>query len=454
MPERNTIVILLTAALLLSGCATAPTPQTDRVRADALPEAWSYAQESGLTAPGLLELAEAEELEALIEEALRANPNLQQTALRLREAGAFSRLQGADRLPQLSAAANVQRQDQSGPTGAAMNTLSLSLSWEADVWGRLADRHASARLDERALAGDFEAARNSLAGRIVQQVVSIHTAQRLLDVEQQRLQVLTLNETFIRDRYLAGIGELTDLETARSAKAAAEATLYRRREILAGQKRALGLLRGDTALETGVLPPQGFAVHTPLAPIPGAVVAQRPDLRAALLRVQSADRNASANLKALLPSVQLTASISQTGATAGNALKADPVWSLLGGMTAPIFQGGRLRARADMAEYAAERAYHAYQERLLAALKEVEDALGQEAALALREQALATALVRAQNSKRIFEERYRDGLADIFDLLNAQQQAFDREVQYLEVRQSRKTNRITLGLSLGLGIHG
>jgi outer membrane protein TolC len=128
------------------------------------------------------------------------------------------------------------------------------------------------------------------------------------------------------------------------------------------------------------------------------------------------------------------------------------VWNLLGNLTAPLFQGGRLRAGFNEQQLAAEQAYWKYREVLHNAILEVEGLLAQEQVLGLQTEHLRQALQHARNSETFYRQRYRQGLVDITDLLNAQQTAFDLDVQVLQVQLNRLSNRIDLGVALGLGV--
>lgn len=445
-------IVTIVLILLLGGCAYAPKNQQNLVDNSMLPKGWTYPQTKDTDAVvNLFGIAEAAPIKTIVSDALVANPNLQQVALRLKSAQVYTQIRRADRLPQLNANGGLRRQSVEGKISNSPS-LSLSLQWEVDVWGRLADAQASGDLNEEAFAEDFKAARNSLAGRVIQRILDIGITEKIIQVEQERLQTLTFNEQFIRDRYLVGLGDLSDLEAARSVRAKSVATIRQREEILAQTKRALGVLRGDIELKTDSLPNSVFDIKIPLAPMPSTLIGQRPDVRAALLRIQAADLDTHVAYKSLLPSVTLSADLAQSGRSVSDVFKADPAWNFLAGLTVPLFQGGRLKAQAQSAKYEAERVYWFYQETLILALQEVENALGQEQSLSDQQQALSEALQHAQRNQHIYENRYKEGLADILDLLNAQQGTYDRKIELLEIKLARKNNRINLGLAIGLGV--
>ena len=152
--------------------------------------------------------------------------------------------------------------------------------------------------------------------------------------------------------------------------------------------------------------------------------------------------------KALLPSITLSASLSDLAKTPSQALLTSPVWSLLGNLSAPLFQGGALRAQVDIAKLNAEQAFWNYQDILLTAVNEVEDTLGQEQSLNTQQEQLQS----AQRSFSNYQSKYQQGLVDILDLLTVQQTVYDLQAQLTQLHYTLQTNRIDLGLALGLGV--
>ena len=118
----------------------------------------------------------------------------------------------------------------------------------------------------------------------------------------------------------------------------------------------------------------------------------------------------------------------------------------------PLFNAGKLKTEAQIADLETELQYLKYQQTLLNALNEVETALGQEASLAEQQTQLAHALRHSDASLQHYQARYREGLNDIIDLLNAQQSRFNTRIQLLQTQQARLNNRIILALALGMGV--
>lgn len=447
----------LLIALTVSACSSVnyqPAPQRAE-QALAVPDSWQEsAPESGtVLSRQLLDLIDNPQLTELVQQTLAANYDLRQTALRLREQQLLVGRTDAARLPELNLNLNSQR---SGDTSTATShALSLDLSWELDVWGRLADQTRSAEASLESQRLDYQAAANSLAGRVIQGWIDIALRAQMIKAEQYWLISLTDTEAVVTDRYrsgLSGSNGLADLEAARAATARVKASLAARQQAQRDAQRQLIALQGVFGQPLKNLPAQLPEIANPPLQLPVEVMEERPDLQAAYRRILAADADTAVAHKALLPAFSLSASLSQTRPQLGDLLTGSTAWNLLGSLTAPLFDGGRRKADAEIAELAAERSYLAYQQTLLTALNEVETALGQEAALAEQQIQLQAALRHSEASLAHYQARYRDGLNDILDLLNAQQSAFDARIQLLQTRQARLTNRVTLGLAMGMGI--
>lgn len=448
MPFRIRALALLVCCSLLVACASVPqTPVADRLQPqlEAL-EAWQQ-QRNGQRVSLLSDLVAVPALQRLVQRGLANNPGLQQNALAIdiaRQALVGAR---GGLLPQVSA--GVGREEIRSGDGQFKS--SLDVSWALDITGRLSDgvnvQQASV---VRAVPVD-RYGRDLLAANIMDIWLQQVQQARLTAIEQQRLQVLEQNEQTIVERYRKGLDELTGLETARSNSASARATLAQYQENARALQRAMAVLLGETAY-TAQVSTDYPSVIVPLAGLPVQDLGRRPDLQQAYLDTRIADLNRDIAYKALLPSFSLTLALSDSAGALRESLFTSPAWSLLGQLSAPLFRGGQLRADVERARLSAEQRYWAYRGALLSAVKEVEDALGQERALTAQQQHIESALASAERSYNNYLKKYREGLVPFLDLLTVQTGTFDLQAQQSQIIYQRLSNRITLGLALGLGI--
>ncbi|MCM2679624.1 TolC family protein [Echinimonas agarilytica] len=400
----------------------------------------------------ITDLVNVPELDEYLSTAFTHSPSLQQSILALKIAYAQEGIRFADQLPTVNAGLSRQYAEDSEDHYNA----DLTVSWELDLWQRLADITAASGKDIAATQANLQNAQALLAANVMRGWLEISVNQQLLKIEQRRLDILSNNETLVLERYRVGLGTLEELDNAKTSTASSRATLAQYQENLAQSQRSLVLLTGEWNSEASAITvaerfPQ---IINPLDSMSVQDLSGRPDLQQAFFNIEAEGLRTDAAYKAMLPSFSLSASLQDMAETPSQALFSNPLWSALGSISAPLFQGGKLKANAEIAELTTEQAYWTYQETLLNAVNEVENAIGQESALAKQQHHLNDALSSAQRSVVSYEEKYRQGLVDIFDLLTVQQQAYDVEALLTNTTYLRLLNRIDLGLALGLGTTG
>lgn len=398
----------------------------------------------------LTDLVDIPELQIFIKQALKNNPSLQQSVVALNIAYAQQGIIAADRLPSVHADFTGTAQEYADN----VYSTEVTVSWELDIWQKLADSNNAAKKDIASLQVSLQGAQNLLAANIMRIWLGITLTQQFVDIETQRLTILENNEILILERYRVGLGRLEELDNAKTSSASSRATLVDYNEQLAKNKRSLIVFSGQwTKADTLLDIPSKFPnVLNPINMMAEQNLAHRPDLQSAFYNIEAESLRTDAAYKAMLPSISLSASLSDIAESPSEALLTSPLWSVLGQISAPLFQGGKLKAQAEVAELSTEKSYWFYQDTLLIAVNEVENAMGQEQSLERQQQHLSDALESAQRSFVSYEEQYRQGLVDIFDLLTVQQKTYDLEAQLSQTIYNRLVNRIDLGLALGLGV--
>ena len=417
----------------------------------------------------VIDIKELPLLAGYIEEALSSNASLQQSLITLRKAQVAIDSAKADRNLNVDASFSASKSETSNSsastssnTSSSMSSNSISpsysasmnVSWELDLWQKISDGISAANLDAASARASYQSARDSLVANVVRSYIDVLTQQQLLNIEQSRLTVLENNEAVILKRYSTGLGSLDDLDTARTSSANTRATIAQYENALLTAKRTLAVLLGRqnqslNELNTQVSFPD---VLLPLTTLPKQDLARRPELQAAVYALKATEFEVDVAYKALLPSISLSASLSDNASTPSQALFTNPLWSLLGQMSAPLFQGGALRAQIEDAKLTSANAWWQYRETLLTAVQETQNALDSETALSARISHTNVALANAERSVSTLEGQYRQGLADILDLLSVYDTRFNLQAQAVELYAQKLQNRIDLGLALGLGV--
>ena len=417
----------------------------------------------------VIDIRELPHLAGFIDEALSSNASLQQSLITLRKAQVAIDSAKADRNLNVDASFSASKSEttnSSASTSSNTNSstssnssspsysASMNVSWELDLWQKISDGISAANLDAASARASYQSARDSLVANVVRSYIDVLTQQQLLNIEQSRLTVLENNEAVILKRYSTGLGSLDDLDTARTSSANTRATIAQYENALLTAKRTLAVLLGRqnqslNELNTQVNFPD---VLLPLTTLPKQDLARRPDLQAAFYALKATEFEVDVAYKALLPSISLSASLSDNASTPSQALFTNPLWSLLGQMTAPLFQGGALRAQVEDVKLTSANAWWQYRETLLTAVQETQNALDSETALSARISHTNVALANAERSVSTIEGQYRQGLADILDLLSVYDTRFNLQAQAVELHAQKLQNRIDLGLALGLGV--
>ncbi|REC95397.1 NodT family efflux transporter outer membrane factor (OMF) lipoprotein [Kushneria indalinina DSM 14324] len=453
----------LCLGLLVSACTTVHRPEQTPLPVE-LPGAFLAVsgQEAFVSDTWWREFDDTQ-LNRFVERALDHNPGLAQAIARARIAEAQSRGDRADLLPQLSAGLNSSRQRRPGvgiPGGEGegysitnSHNATLDVSWEVDLWGRLSSLSAAGQADFLAASEQLRGMHQSLVADVVSLYLDVVQARAQVDLSERTVKALSEFARQVENRVNEGIVSPTDVTLAYANLGSARAGLEQRRENLARVTRQLETLMGDypagglvTTRELPAVPP------LPAAGVPAELLARRPDVRSAEWSLLAADYRLGAAERSFLPSLSLTGSTGSTGSELSELFSSGSfIWTIAGNLVQPIFQGGRLRAQADVAEGQLDESFYAYVEVALTALSEVETALAVDNLLAQRVTQTDESAGYAEEAVRVSFNRYRQGIEPFLNVLESQQRALDSRSAYITAQYDRLENRIALHLALGGG---
>lgn len=394
-------------------------------------------------------------LDRLVARAAEANTSVQQAAARLAQARAAAKAAGAARLPQAALSAGAQRQG--GPlinaAGGSGNLFEAgaSVGWEVDVAGRLSHAADAAALDLRARESLLRQARLLMQSELAQAWFALRAADQEAALQQADLQALRETLRLVERRRAAGLAPEQEVARARTEVGAAEAEmlpLKARREAL---EHTIAFLAGTPVAELH-LEGNAAAFATPAIPagIPAAVLARRPDVAAAELELQAARARVGAAGNLWAPDFSLTAGGGQASSQLGDLLKsAARSWSLGALLALPLFDGGRREARLDAAQADLDLAAATWRDKVLAALREVEDQLSALHWLAEETNALAAPQEDARRAAALAQSRYERGLTSQLEVLDAQAAA--RRLRHTALRVQAARQQATVALIRALG---
>ncbi|MCA8940325.1 MAG: TolC family protein, partial [Planctomycetes bacterium] len=263
-----------------------------------------------------------------------------------------------------------------------------------------------------------------------------------------------LIEKAVQNRFEQGQRPITDVELIGATRAGAAAALAAAKRGLDYALRQLETLIGrypDASVEIAERLPALPQAQVP-AGVPADIVRRRPDLVEAERRLAAQNRRVAEAEASLYPRISLTASVGTSSDEVKDLLDGDfSVWSLAANLTAPLFQGGRLRATVDLNEASEEELRANFVGAVLNAWGEVEAALAADAFLEEQIVAMRENRTRSQSALKSADARYGQGQSDILTVLNARQTLYQAETDLVTIAAERLDARIALYVALGGG---
>lgn len=469
LSSRPVINGLMAAVLVaLNGCALIPDlgPAPALKPVDQLESAKSLAAPA-VSWPGDLwwEAYGDRQLNALIVEALRDSPNLEQAMARMRQAGAAVQGAGAALMPEVTGNAVLTQEKQSYnylmPRAAVPQAwndyglATLNLSWELDFWGKNRLALAAATSEQLAAQAEVAQVRLILSASVASAYAELVHLFSVRDSAAAALGIRSKTVELFRDRHRFGLENLASLRQVEAEQAAAQGELLAVEERIALQRNALAALLGAG-------PDRGLAIARPTAHISGAdglpanlaleLLGRRPDIVAARLRTEAAAKRIDQQKAGFYPSINLLAFV---GVQSFGIDKLGKSGSDIGGfgsaISLPIFNTERLQGqlRGARAEYDA--AVASYNGTLVNALREVADAVTSRKALAGKLGAARAAVAAATESHEIVSRRYRGELATYLDVLIAEDARITAERSLADLETRALVLDVALVRALGGG---
>ncbi|GAA0477996.1 efflux transporter outer membrane subunit [Parasphingorhabdus litoris] len=456
--SKSRVFLIIAIATALGGCASISTQQDVRDATQAslpsLPEQWQTPDfQQGSVQIGWIDRFGDSVLSELVREAQANNPDIRAAAANVDAARALVRQSRAALLPAVSATARASRQESIEGSFANETELNVGLQadWEPDLWGRLRAGRDAAFYSAEAAQADFLFAQHTLAQAVASAYFASIEARLQIGVAKRTVESLAEIDRIVRVRYREGFASAQDTAIAASDLATASETLANARGGERLARRALEQLLGrypaDRIRVTQTLPE---TPQTPPAGLPSELLERRPDIIAAERRVAAAFSNTDQAKAARLPIVSLTSTIGGASNELGSLLDGpNLVWSIVGSVLQPIFDGGARDAAVEEANANQRAAIAAYAGAALQALTDVENGLDQAQVLREREARQEEATRQSARAYELTQFRYLEGETDLIDALSVQQRLFNAEQGLVAIRRARLDQWIALNLALG-----
>ncbi len=456
MIHKRYLLPLLCGILLQSGCTTIDPNLTMQVESAEHFSAPNAAKGAKLTSEWYSDFG-SQNLVSLIERGLAQSPDILVAFERINQAKILKQNAAAPLLPSLDFRGNTSasaRESQNANTSRSdVSNAELSMSYELDVFGRIA---ANVRLAEANIATskyDYEALKLTLAASIAQNYFLYQSTRQKATIAKNNLEIAQKVLDIMEARLRFGSINALDVSRQKNTLFTQEANLINLQNQLKAYKNAIAVLVGvsPNSFEIAKESLEEFSVHSIEAGLPSELLLRRPDIASSRAAIDASKAAIQVSDAARYPSFSLSGS---SGVSSADLLAfRDPAYALSAGLGVSynIFDDGRLTNARRIEESKANAVLQNYRSRVLTAFKEVEDALN---TLHFTTQNLELAQKTLKESAYTFELatiQYKNGLIDFNTFLDVQQSFFSAKERLLSAKQERLIAQVTLYKALGGG---
>ena len=456
-------------ALLLTACASGPNYKRPEVKTPAQFRGQATAPETqSLADLSWWDLYRDPVLEKLIRTALQQNYEVKIALARVEEFRAATGISGLGSIPQISAGGSATRSRIStvGPTPLPASAApvrstynaGIDVSYEIDLWRRIANLNAATRAD--LLASEF--ARDTTRVAVVSSVAAAYFNLRALDqllfVTERAVGTREKFTELTRAQFNRGVVSGLDVNRAEASLATARAAIPDLKSQIAQAENLLQVLLGENPapILREATTDARFFPGPPEVPagLPAALLERRPDLRQAENNLVGANARLKAVKASLFPTISLTGSLgSQSAALADLFTGPARIWSFGLGLLQPIIDANRNIYQVDIYTAREKQVMLQYQQTVAQAFREVSDALAarQGYSDSLRAQDEQIAALRAAREQVL--KRYNIGFSSYFEVIDAERSLYEAESARVTVYRNTLTSLVQLYKALGGGWH-
>jgi outer membrane protein, multidrug efflux system len=396
-------------------------------------------------------------LRRLVDTSLKENRDVRTAIAVIDEFRAQQHLARGDFLPQLTANGQAGRNEQAFGTFGSFTfdvyRATADLSWELDVWGRLRRASQAAGADLRAREEDRHALELSLVGDVATAYFDLRTADVNLEIARRTLESRRQTLALARQRLTRGLISELDVRQFEADVASPAASVAEFERQVAQAENALSVLVGHNpgAIERGRSLTETAARIPIPAGVPSALLANRPDVRSAEASLRAATARVGVAAAARLPTFTLTG---QYGAQSGEFSRwfasGSAIWQAFAGVSIPLFKDGRPGGEGvSIARARAAQARSRYEQTVLLALRETEDALVALRSARDRTAAQERQVIALRRALQLADMRYQNGVSSYLDVLDAQRGQFGAELALTQAERDQLVAAVSLYRAVG-----
>ncbi|MEW6273490.1 MAG: efflux transporter outer membrane subunit [Thermodesulfobacteriota bacterium] len=447
-------------ALLLAGCPVGP----NYVRPDPQAPPAFYGQIEEPEAASLADLPWWEVfsdpvLQRLVTEAVQSNYDLRTAIARVEQFAALVGVARAPLFPQVGyqgAAARQRALVFPGQPNATFNSFlgAFDLAWEIDVWGRIRRATEAAQAELLATEEFRRGVMLTLVSGVAQAYFELLELDRELEIARETTE--SFRETFelFTRRYQGGVGSKLQTERAAAALYETEASIPSLEAQIVAKENEINVLLGRNPgpIPRGVtLVQQETPPDTPPG-LPAELLERRPDVRQAEEVIRSANAQVGVAVANFFPRIGLTSLYGGQSTELEDVVKGSAnIWNIVGSISGPIFTGGQLLEQYYAQVAAWEQAKLQWEQTLITAFAEVSSTLVLQEKLAEVRKAQEETVRAYEESVRLSLLRYNQGLANYYEVLEAQQLLFPAQNDLARTQRDQLVVVVDLYRALGGG---
>ncbi|HXB08320.1 MAG TPA: efflux transporter outer membrane subunit [Puia sp.] len=407
-------------------------------------------------------------LQQLIESAIPHNYDMQVALTNIRSAQQTLRQSKLGYWPDLTfnVAASSDRPSDNSLNGLSVNSLlhkkhiedydaDASLSWEADIWGKIRSRQTRALAEYLQTREARKALQTTIVAGVCEGYYNLLMLDEQLTIARRNLELNDSTLGVVRMQFDAGEATALGVQQVEAQKLVASELIPQLEQNIILQENALSILTGTipAAVARSTRLEQVVARDTLSAGVPAGLVSRRPDVRDSELALAIANANVGITKASLYPSLTITAQGGLNTFTASNwfNIPGSLFGLVAGGLTQPLFLRRKLRTQYELAKIDRERAVILFRQSVLVAVGEVSDALGRIAKLK-EQQVVAAGRVRTlEEATTNASSLFRNGAASYLEVITAQSNVLQSELELASIKKGQLSAEVELYRSLGGG---
>jgi NodT family efflux transporter outer membrane factor (OMF) lipoprotein len=462
LPSRLCIAVLL-ASSLLGGCMVGPDYHTPSAPISATfkeAEGWKAASPQDEEPKGAWwESYRDPQLNALAEQIQLNNQNVALYAAQYRQALALVRESRAEQLPLVSGTGSSTRSESGsgGSTSSAggvskVHSASLSLSWEADIWGKLRRTVEQDRASAQASAADLANAALSAQSSLAQDYFQLRILDQRIALYRETISGYERYLRIIQNKYDEQISSRADLATGKTQLQSAQASMLDLQWQRAQYEHAIALLIGKPAADFTLAADPSWQYYVPAVPVgvPSRLLERRPDIAAAEREMAAANAAVGVATAAYYPDLTLSASGGYQGSTVSHLFSLpNRFWSIGPSLTGTLLDFGATEASVEQARHAYDATVATYRQTVLTGLGEVEDDLVELRTLEPELQARRNSAQSAEESASVSRDQYEAGVIDYLDVATTQATSLSERQTVLSLVATQLITSVQLQAALG-----